>query len=184
VKLLYNLGAVSEKRGDLVRADLSYQSVLRIQPDYEPAIAGLGNIRLRLNDPKGAADLYRQALAIKRDDAGAVTNYAASLAALGDLENAEALYKEAITLAPGKDDAYCGLGVVLFREGNSLGAILQFMKAQRADPLDATPYYDLGGVYQKLGKLDVAADYYKKALALSPGDTDTVAALRSLESKR
>ena len=93
VKLFYNLGAVSEKRGDLVRADLSYQSVLRLQPEYEPAIAGLGNIRLRLNDPKGAADLYRQALAIKPDDAGAVTNYAASLAALGDLENAEVQYK-------------------------------------------------------------------------------------------
>jgi protein O-mannosyl-transferase len=184
VKLFYNLGAVSEKRGDLVRADLSYQSVLRLQPEYEPAIAGLGNIRLRLNDPKGAADLYRQALAIKPDDAGAVTNYAASLAALGDLENAEVLYKRAITLAPGKDDAYCGLGVVLFREGNSLGAILQFMKAQRADPLDSTPYYDLGGVYQKLGKSDVAADFYKKALELSPGDTDTIAALRSLEPKR
>jgi Flp pilus assembly protein TadD len=74
-------------------------------------------------------------------------------------------------LAPGKDDAYCGLGVVLFREGNSLGAILQFMKAERADPLDSTPYYDLGGIYQK-------------ALTLSPGDTDTMAALRSLEPKR
>ena len=184
MKLFYNLGAVSEKRGDLVRADLSYQSVLRLQPEYEPAIAGLGNIRLRLNDPKGAADLYRQALAIKPDDAGAVTNYAASLAALGDLENAEVQYKRAITLAPGKDDAYCGLGVVLFREGNSLGAILQFMKAQRANPLDSTPYYDLGGVYQKLGKLDVAADLYKKALELSPGDTDTIAALRSLEPSR
>jgi protein O-mannosyl-transferase len=184
VKLFYNLGAVSEKRGDLVRADLSYQSVLRLQPQYEPAIAGLGNVRLRLNDPKGAADLYRQALTIKPDDVGALTNYAASLAPLGDLENAEVMYKRAITLAPAQDDAYCGLGVILFREGNSLGAILQFMKAQRADPLDATPYYDLGGVYQKLGKLDVAADFYKKALQLSPGDTDTIAALRSLESKR
>jgi Flp pilus assembly protein TadD len=58
------------------------------------------------------------------------------------------------------------------------------MKAQRADPLDSTPYYDLGGVYQKLGRFDVAADFYKKALALSPGDTDTIAALRSLQPGR
>jgi protein O-mannosyl-transferase len=182
-KLFYNLGAVSEKRGDLVRADLSYQSVLGLQPEYEPAIAGLGNIRLRLSDPKGAAELYRKALAIKPDDVSALTNYAASLAALGDLDNAEVQYKRAIALAPAKDDAYCGLGVILFREGDSLGAMLQFMKAQRADPLDATPYYDLGGVYQKLGKMDVAAGYYRKALELSPGDADTIAALRSLELK-
>jgi Flp pilus assembly protein TadD len=182
-KLFYNLGAVSEKRGDLVRADLSYQSVLGLQPEYEPAIAGLGNIRLRLSDPKGAADLYRKALAIKPDDVSALTNYAASLAALGDLDNAEVQYKRAIALAPAKDDAYCGLGVILFREGDSLGAMLQFMKAQRAYPLDATPYYDLGGVYQKLGKLDAAAGFYRKALELSPGDADTIAALRSLELK-
>ena len=183
-KLFYNLGAVSEKRGDLDRADLSYRSVLRLQPQNEPAIAGLGNILLRRNDPQGAVELYQRALAIKSDDAGAVTNYAASLAELGDLRNAETQYRRAIALAPAQDDAYCGLGVLLFQEGNSLAAAVQFIKAQRADPSDSTPYYDLGAVYQKLGKLDVAANLYKKALQLSPDDPSAMAALHRLELQR
>jgi protein O-mannosyl-transferase len=183
-KLIYNLGAVFEQRGDLARADQSYQSVLRLEPKYEVAIAGRGNIRLRLNDPRGAADLYRKALAIKADDVGAVTNYAASLAELGDLGQADTLYRRAIALAPAKDDAYCGLGVLLFQEGNSLGAALQFMKAQRADPTDSTPYYDLGAVYQKLGKVDVAESFYKKVLDLRPGDPDATAALRRLDRQQ
>jgi protein O-mannosyl-transferase len=180
-KLFYNVGAVSEKRGDLDRADLAYRSVLRLQPQYEPAIAGLGNVLLRRNDPKGAIQLYRRALAIKSDDAGAVTNYAASLSELGDLQGAETQYRRAIAFDPTKDEAYCGLGVLLFQEGNSLGAAVQFIKAQRADPTDSTPYYDLAAVYQKLGKLDVAASLYKKALKLRPDDPDAMAALHRLE---
>ncbi len=183
-KLLYNLGAVSENRGELVRAGMSYQSVLRLQPKNEPAIAGLGNVRLRLNDPKGAAELYQKALAIKPNDVEVVTNYAASLAELGDLKNAKVQYRRAIALAPSKDDAYCGLGVVLFQGGDSLGAAVQFMKAQRADPLDSTPYYDLGAVYQKLGRMDVAAGFYRKVLELRPGDRDATAALQQIESKQ
>ena len=90
--------------------------MLRLQPAFEKAIAGLANIRLRLNDPKDAAELYRKALYIAPDDAGTVANYAASLQELGDLGNAAAEYRRAIALAPTKDDGYCGLGVVLFEE--------------------------------------------------------------------
>ena len=182
-KLLYNVGAVSEQRGDLARAERSYQDVLRLQPAFEKAIAGLANIRLRLNDPKDAAELYRKALYIAPDDAGTVANYAASLQELGDLGNAAAEYRRAIALAPTKDDGYCGLGVVLFEEGNALAAMVQFLKARRIDPFDPTPYYDLGSVYEKLGRLDAAADSYKKALGLRPSDPDTAAALLRLKGR-
>jgi tetratricopeptide (TPR) repeat protein len=182
-KLLYNLGAVSEQRGDLAKAGLSYRSVLRSQPDFEPAIAGLANIDLRLSAPKEAAKLYQKALSIKPEDAGAVTNYAASLQELGYLDNAAAEYRRAIELAPTHDDAYCGLGVVLFQEGNVLGATVQFLKAQRMNPLDPTPYYDLGSVYQKFGRLVAAEDQFRKALELKPGDAEATAALQALGSR-
>lgn len=182
-KLLYNLGAVQEKRGALVEAERTYQSVLLLQPNYEEAIAGLGNIRLRLNDPKHAAGFYKRALSIRPNDVGAVTNYAASLAELGDPQGAEQAYKRAIALSPMKDDAYCGLGVLLFQEGDFLGATVEFLKAQRIDPLDSTPYYDLGSVYAKFGRAEAAADQFSKALDLKPGDPDTIAALHALGSR-
>jgi protein O-mannosyl-transferase len=183
-KLLYNVGAVSEQRGDLATADRSYLFVLRIQPNFEQAIAGLANIRLRRNVPQQAAPLYRKALAIKPDDVLAATNYAASLEELGDLSNAAAEYRHAIALAPMMDDAYCGLGVLLFQEGDSLGATAQFLKAQRVNPSDPTPHYDLGAVYQKFGRPLAAANEFKKALDLNPGDPDALAALQLLESRK
>jgi Tfp pilus assembly protein PilF len=183
IKLLYNMGAVSEQRGDLAIADRSYLSVLRIQPNFEQAIAGLANIRLRINSPRQAAPLYRKALSIKPDDVLAATNYAASLQELGDLPNAAAQYRHAIALAPMRDDAYCGLGVLLFQEGDSLGATVQFLKAQTVNPSDPTPHYDLGSVYQKFGRTVAAANEFRKALDLNPGDPDAIAALRVLESR-
>jgi tetratricopeptide (TPR) repeat protein len=182
-KLLYNVGAVSEQRGDLVAADRTYLAVLRRQSNFEPAIAGLANIRLRRNLPQQAAPLYRKAISIKPDDVLAATNYAASLQELGDLPDATAQYRRAIALAPTIDDAYCGLGVLLFQEGDSLGATAQFLKAQRINPIDPTPYYDLGSVYQKVGRPVAAANEFKKALDLNPGDPDALEALRALESR-
>ena len=182
-KLLYNLGAVEEKRGDLADADLRYRSVLLLAPNFEQAIAGLGNIRLRVNDPKHAADLYRKALSIKPDDAGAATNYAASLVELGDPEAAEREYQRAIAFSPSKDDAYCGLGVLLFQKGDLLGATTEFLKAQRVDPSDSTPYFDLGALYQRSGRSLAAAGQFEKALELKPGDPDTIAALHTLGSQ-
>jgi Flp pilus assembly protein TadD len=102
---------------------------------------------------------------------------------LGNLRAAEREYREAIALAPGKDDAYCGLGVVLFQEGNPSGAIVQFIKAQQADPLDSTPYYDLATVYQHLGRFDAAVILYRKVLELKPGEPSATAALHRLESR-
>jgi protein O-mannosyl-transferase len=182
-KLLYNVGAVSEQRGDLATADRTYLAVLRRQSNFEPAIAGLANIRLRRNLPQQAAPLYRKAISIKPDDVLAATNYAASLQELGDLPDATAQYRRAIALAPTVDDAYCGLGVLLFQEGDSLGATAQFLKAQRINPIDPTPYYDLGSVYQKVGRPVAAANEFKKALDLNPGDPDALEALRALESR-
>jgi protein O-mannosyl-transferase len=180
-KLLYNVGAVSEQRGDLAKAERYYHEVLRLQPAFEKAIAGLANVRLKSNDPKDAAQLYRTALSVSPDDVGAVDNYAASLQELGQLDSAAAEYRRAIALAPTNDDGYCGLGVVLYQEGNALGAVVQFLKAKRIDPSDPTPYYDLGAVYEKFGRLTAAADSYAKALELKPGDPDSEAALLRLK---
>ena len=81
-----------------------------------------------------------------------------------------------------KDEAYCGLGVLLFELGDTQAATAEFLKAQRIDPSDATPYYDLGAVYAKLGRAAAAADEFREALELNPGDPQTITALQGLGS--
>jgi Flp pilus assembly protein TadD len=60
---------------------------------------------------------------------------------------------------------------------------MQFIKAQRMNPLDPIPYYDLGSVYENVGRLDAAAEYYKKTLELNPNDSDATVALLRVERK-
>ena len=113
--------------------------------------------------------------------AQALGGSAASLQELGDFPNAIAQYRRAIALAPPKDDvAYCGLGVLLFQEGDLAGASTQFQQAEKIDPQDPTAFYDLGSVYVKSEKPDAAANQFRKVLELKPGDADTLAALQAL----
>ena len=182
-KLLYNLGAVSEQRGRLDTAKTAYGKALSLKPQYEPAIAGLGNIDLRLNDPKKAQTEYHKALALNPNDAETMTNLAVAYQETNDMAHAEQQYRRAIAIAPNRDDAYCDLGVLLFQQRRIAEATGILTKATTVNPQDATAYYDLGAIYQNSGRNDLALSLYKKAFALKPSDPDTLSRINELESK-
>ena len=179
-KLHYNLGAVLEERKDFAQASGEYNKAIALEPSYEPALAGLGNVELNLGRAKDASQMFRQALQLKPDDVKTVTNYGTALQSLGEIEAAKAQYEHAISLAPGNDDAYCDLGVLFFQAGDADAAVLQFDLAAKINPSDPTPLFNLAAIYQKSGRPDLAVKLYERVLQLSPGDPDAIAALQSL----
>jgi Flp pilus assembly protein TadD len=179
-KLHYNLGAILEQRKDFTQASSEYDKTLTLEPSYEPALAGLGNVELNLGRAKEASQIFQKALQLKPDDVKAVTNYGAALQSLGEIDAAKAQYERAISLAPGNDDAYCNLGVLLFQAGDADAAVLQFDRAAEINPSDPTPLFNLAAIYQKSGRPDLAVKLYERVLQLSPGDADAIAALQSL----
>ena len=179
-KLHYNLGAVLEERKDFAQASGEYNKAIALEPSYEPALAGLGNVELNLGRAKEASQMFRQALQLKPDDVKTVTNYGTALQSLGEIEAAKAQYERAISLAPGNDDAYCDLGVLLFQAGDADAAVLQFDLAAKINPSDPTPLFNLAAIYQKSGRPDLAVKLYERVLQLSPGDPDAIGALQSL----
>jgi Flp pilus assembly protein TadD len=179
-KLHYNLGAVLEERKEFAQASGEYNRAIALEPSYEPALAGLGNVELNLGRAKDASQMFRQALQLKPDDVKTVTNYGTALQSLGEIEAAKAQYERAISLAPGNDDAYCDLGVLLFQAGDADAAVLQFDLAAKINPSDPTPLFNLAAIYQKSGRPDLAVKLYERVLQLSPGDPDAIAALQSL----
>jgi Flp pilus assembly protein TadD len=181
-KLHYNLGAVLEERKDFAEASAEYTKAVALQPNYEPALAGLGNVDLNLGKTKEASRLFQEALQLKPDDVKAVTNYGTALQLLGEIDAAKAQYQRAISLAPSNTNAYCNLGVLLFRDGDADAAVLQFDQAAKINPSDPTPLFNLAAIYQKSGRPDLAVKLYERVLELSPGDPDAIAAMRSLLS--
>jgi protein O-mannosyl-transferase len=181
-KLHYNLGAILEGRKDFAQAGGEYDKAVGLEPNYEPAIAGLGNVDLNLGRVKEASQMFQKALQLKPDDVKAVTNYGTALQSLGEFAAAKAQFQRAISLAPDNDDAYCDLGVLLFQTGDASGAILQFDQAAKISPSDPTPLFNLAAIYEKTGKPGLAVKLYEQVLQLSPGDPDAISALQSLRT--
>jgi protein O-mannosyl-transferase len=179
-KLHYDLGAIMEERKDFATANGEYKAAVGLEPHYEPALAGLGNVDLNLGRTQEASVMFQRALRLKPDDVKAVTNYGTALQSLGKVDAAETQYQRAIALAPDKDDAYCDLGVLLFRTGDANAAVLQLDKAARMNPGDPMPLFDLAAIYQKGGRPDLAVGLYERVLQLSPNDPDAISALQSL----
>jgi tetratricopeptide (TPR) repeat protein len=181
-KLHYNLGAVLEGRKDFAQAGGEYNKAVVLEPNYEPALAGLGNVDLNLGKAKEASQMFQKALQLNPDDVKAVTNYGTALQSLGEFDAAKAQFQRAISLAPDNDDAYCDLGVLLFQTGDAGGAILQFDQAAKINPSDPTPLFNLAAIYEKGGRPDLAVKLYERVLQLSPGDPDAISALQSLRT--
>jgi Flp pilus assembly protein TadD len=179
-KLHYNLGAVLEERKEFAQASSEYNEAVALEPTYEPAIAGLGNVDLNLGRAKEASQMFQKALRLNPDDVKAVTNYGTALQSLGQIDAAKVQFQLAISLAPDNDDAYCDLGVLLFSTGDADAAVLQFDRAAKINPSDPTPLFDLAAIYQKSGRPDLAVPLYERVLQLSPSDPDAASALKSL----
>jgi Flp pilus assembly protein TadD len=179
-KLHFNLGAVLEEHKDFAQASGEYKKAVGLEPYYEPALAGLGNVDLSLGRANEAAGLFQKALRLKPDDVKAATNYGTALESLGSIDAAKEQYQRAISLAPDKDDAYCDLGALLFRAGDAPAAVLEFYRAAKIDPSDPIPLFNLAAIYQRSDRPDLAVKLYERVLQLTPGDPEAISALQSL----
>ena len=181
-KLHYDLGAVFEERKDFAQANREYNKAVSLEPQYEPALAGLGNVDLNFGRAKEASEMFQKALQLKPDDAKALTNYGTALLSLGEIDEAKMQYQRAISLAPDDDSAYCDLGVLLFRTGDTEAAVWQFDRAAKINPSDPTPLLNLAMIYKKSGRPDLAGRLYERVLQLSPGDPDAISELQTLQT--
>ena len=179
-KLHYNLGALHEEAGRFPEALSAYGAALAINPTYEPAIAGTGNVFLQQNDAVTARGWYMRALALDHNDAKTITNYGTALQKLGQLNDAKAQYLRAIALAPTDDSAYCDLAVLFFGTGANDIAELLLKKAISVAPADTLPLTDLAALYIRTDRPADAIPLYRKILTIDPSDTTALAGLQTL----
>ncbi|HEY9296765.1 MAG TPA: tetratricopeptide repeat protein, partial [Phormidium sp.] len=76
VEARFKLAYVWHRKGDLERAFIGYQEVLRFHPEYMPAYLQLGNLMLRQERIDEALDYYDKALSIDAEAADLSYYYA------------------------------------------------------------------------------------------------------------
>ena len=77
-------------------------------------------------------------------------------------------YQKAIEAEDCLADAYCNLGIIEFKEGNTVKAIDCFTKSLKLDPRHFESHYNLANLYSEIDDLKLAAVHYQMAAEVRP----------------
>ena len=161
-----NLALALVELGALDEAAKHFQASLAIEPKAE-IYSDLGFTMAQLGKPTEALADYQKALALDPHCASAHLNLAAASARAGDLTQAESHYREALRGRPSAE-THNGLGYVLLQQGRAGEAIAEFRVAIDTDPKFTPAYNNLATALEDQGKLDEAAESYRRSLAEKP----------------
>jgi serine/threonine protein kinase/Flp pilus assembly protein TadD len=129
-----HLGLALWTNWQLDEAIVCFQEALRIQPDFAPACASLGDVFLDKGQLDDAVAQYRKAISLTKGNGGAYHHLGTALAQQGRLDEAITSFKEAIQVLPHKPPIHYSLGLVLEQIDHLHEAIAEYRKALRFDP--------------------------------------------------
>lgn len=168
----YNLGNAYLKLEDYKQAVWAYDYCILINDEFGPVHFNIGNAYLSSNQFEKAIEHFEKCIALDGDDPVALSYIGECYEQLKELDVARSYYNRSIELAPLLPDAWLGLGIIEDMEGKTEEGIILIKKASELDPDNSGVYHVLAGAYEKIGKLEEAADAYELSLAFDPLDEE------------
>jgi len=163
---IFREALTSFQQGQIARAQVSFEEVLRIQPKNRDALIVLGVIAGQTKNPQKALALFDKAIEIDPTSAAAFNNRGLALRQLGQLDAALASFDRAITLKGDFAEAHFRRGLVLKLLGKPDAALASYDRAIALKPDFAIAYSNRGVVLRDLGQLDAALASLERAIAL------------------
>lgn len=117
-----------------------------------------------------AESFYRHALDLDSTYAPALYNLGVSAFAHRQFDQAESLFRRAATHNPDDEPSLVQLGGLLMLRGNAAGALPHLEHAVELAPRDPGALTALGVVKAAMGQTGEAADFYRRALLVDPGN--------------
>jgi adenylate cyclase len=137
---------------------------IALAPDLSEGYVWRGNIRYRMRwDWQGAQSDLARALALDRNDAVALTSYAAVLFTLGRRDEGLAALRKAVVSDPLSDTVWTALGRLLDAAGERAEAKQALERALQINPQQNWANFLLGNMLLKDGNTDAAISYYQRA---------------------
>lgn len=159
----------------LDEAEAKFKAVLEHDASNVGALTGLGRIELARENPAGAIELLKQAVAAKADDALAQASLGRALAATKDWAGAAEHLGKAWTINKDEDQYGLEYGVALRENKQFDEAIATFGEVAENNPKIKYVYRELAHAHKEAGDLDKALRTYMKAQSAWAGDQDAYA---------
>lgn len=163
------------RNSKLDEAEEQFKKVLEHDADNVAALTGLGRIELARENPAGAIEPLKQAVAGKADDALAQASLGRAFAGTKDWAGAAEHLGIAWNIDKDEDQYGLEYGIAL-RENKQLDeAITTFGEVADNNPKIKYVYRELAHAHKEAGDLDKALRTYMKAQSAWAGDQDAYA---------
>jgi hypothetical protein len=177
--------------GDLRGATREYEAAIAADPDFYPALTGLGHVRLIESNFGAAAESFARATARNGDYLPAWRGQVRAQLGLGRDEEAISAIERVLALDPGDAELSRQLDLLRFRRLQSLidsgrqaraagrlpEAIAAIERALVLSPTSAVLHRELGEAEAAAGRLEQAEAHARRALELDPNDAESYAVL-------
>jgi len=156
------------RAGRLAAAEPRYLAILSGEPQHFDALHLLGVVRQQQGRDADAVELIDRALALRPDDAAALSNRGRSLRALGRAHEALASCERALRLKPEFADAHNNRGLALAALKRPAEALKSYEAALSHDPAHLDALNNRGIALFEANRLDEALAAFDRALAVRP----------------
>lgn len=169
--------AAAVETGDLARAESELHTILQADPTDVHALNLLAIIRVQQKRNAEAEALFKQAMSIQPDFAGAYSGLGLLYAQLGKNDLAIPAFQESLRLDPGRKDAEAVLISIWRREAHDAAehnelekALALLINARKLNPADADVQYEFAMVALRMSLFADSIDAFNHVLELRPDD--------------
>jgi tetratricopeptide (TPR) repeat protein len=170
-------GQLAESQGDLEHAIVQYREALKLDPNHKQTLFRLGAVYTETRRFDLAVPVWQHYIKVTDRSAEAYNDLALCYERAGKLADAEQTYRTAIARDRTDATVRMNYGLMLARADRLDEATAQLQTVLKP----AEVQYNLGSVFEQMGKLDEARARYRKALELDPKLVDARARLAVLK---
>ena len=182
------LGICLAQAGEFDGARKSFQKALELNPQLATAHVNLGKLLIRMHEEAAALQQFKAATAIDpqilvRDPASysAFNIFGLCLMSDGKYEEARRVFERAIQINPKYVPAHVNLGNALVALRHDDNALKEFLTAIGMQPNDLLALKNVGLIYGRQEKFDLAIQYLERARTLASHDQEINVALAGAE---
>jgi tetratricopeptide (TPR) repeat protein len=155
--------------GQASRAEATFESALRANPDNLESLAGLAGLYLSSKQPEKALQRVNRQMATMPPSARLCELQGQIYLNQKNYVKAEEAYRKAISIDKNSINAYALLGQLFMIQKSPDKAIPELQKILGVNPKSGQTHVLLGQIYETVGNNNKARFHYSEALKIDPG---------------